>query len=284
MISIIIVTYNNHDFLLPLLRSLKRALFNKYEIVIWDNRSSDGSYELCRLLLKKFDYLNWRVIRSPNNVGFAKGVNNVFKYCSGEDILLLNPDTELLKDSLKSLIKFYNKVKPAIVGGKYIPYDHDISIQRTAVNSLDFLSVIFELTNLKKIVPGQQLVNHFWKDNGTNNSTVCSVSGGFMICSKEIFNNLCGFDESYWLYLEDVDFCIRAKERGYQVFYHPKAKIKHYSGGSQKHLSRRHDENHWLHSRDIFFKRHYNLLFNLIYKSLSLLEYLILRLRVQCKI
>ncbi|OGK21642.1 hypothetical protein A3C23_02600 [Candidatus Roizmanbacteria bacterium RIFCSPHIGHO2_02_FULL_37_13b] len=279
MISIIIITYNSKDFLQEFFKSLKLAINNDFELVIWDNNSDDESHKYINYYLKYYDYKKFHVIRSEINLGFAKAINESLKYCSYEHILLVNPDVIFLKDSLRSIVKFYLEVKPAIVGGKYLSYKRDGVPQKAAVNSVSFISAILELTNLKKIVPFQERLNKFWVKEKADSIEVVSVSGGFLIASREIIISLNGFNESYWLYLEDVDFCLRAQQIGYKTYYYPKARIKHYSGGSHKHLSRRHDEARWFQSRDIFFRMHFNLILNCVYLLISKVEKLILKLR-----
>lgn len=268
MISIIVVTYNNENFTKSFFISLRKSLTIPYELILFDNNSQDHIVKKAEGISKKIK-IKTRLIKNSKNIGFAGAVNQAVALCKSKDILLINPDTILNKHSISKLYRFYRK-SGGIVGGRMD--DH-----RSAVASVKFLDCILELTNLKKI-KFLQSYNNFWIKNASRTQHVSSVSGGYMMFSKKIFNELGGFDRDYWLYLEDVDFCMRARRKGYSIMYYPASKIKHFGGGSSKGNKNKINPKEWFKSRDVLFKKNFNSFHYLVYFIVSRMELAILKL------
>lgn len=268
LISIIIVSYNVKDKLMKCLSRLKSA-FEKWEVIIIDNDSCDNSVVAIRACFKEKITLE----RNSKNVGFAKAVNQGIKLSNGNYILLLNPDTIPSVAAIERLLdvaKKYHNV--GIVGGVMLD-PKTKKKQRTYVSKPNFLTGIFEFTNLKKIFPNNIFYREFYYKNQKVKKIkdVWGVSGAFMLIKKDVIRKIGGMDEGFFMYLEDVDFCIRARKAGFRVLFYPKASIAHYAGSSSPNKYRI-NVSAWRHSRRHFFKKHLSFIESCILNLFFLLD------------
>lgn len=284
MVTACIVLFNNSSFIQGIFSTLIQESKNIDEIIFFDNNSNDDSLIKLEILINKQKKTRLiqkiRIIKNRENIGFSKAINICIKKSHNSNILLLNPDAMLYPGSLDNLLKFYSINNAAIVGGKFINYNNDTNAnQKSAVRSVSFIDCLLVLTNLGKLPFFRSLNNEFW-ERETIIKEVVGVTGGYMLFAKKIYFEIGGFDESYWMYLEDLDFCIRAKKKGYKVYFVPTAKLKHYGGGSSIEISKyRYNKNKWFKSRDIFFKKNYTVPEYLIFKFISIFEQIILTAR-----
>lgn len=286
MVTVCIVLYNNSRFIQDCFSTLIQASKKIDEIIFFDNDSQDDTLKKLEIIIKnqksKNSIVNIKVIKNKENIGFTKAINTCIEKAGNKDILLLNPDSKLCSDSFENLFKFYSQNKPAIVGGKFTSYDNDDNInQQSAVASTSFLNCLLTLTNVGKLPFFRSLQNNFWEKNDELKEVI-GVSGGYMLFSKQIDKKIDGFDEDFWMYLEDLDFCIRARNKGYKVYFIPTALIKHFGGGSSARLSNyRYNKKRWFRSRDIFFRKHFTPLHYAFFKLISIFEIAALSTREQ---
>ena len=234
-ISIIIVNYNVKEFVKNLLYSLQKALFGfKYEIIVVDNASSDGSVEDIK---NKFPDV--KVIANKKNVGFGKANNQGLELSSGKYILLLNPDTIVREDTFIKLIEFI-KANPDAGMTTCKVLNPDGSLQAGCRRSFPGPWASFtKITGLSKLFPKSKL---FAKYNLTylDENEICEVdaiSGAFMFFTREVYEKVGGFDPKFFMYGEDLDLCYRVQQAGYKVYYVPTTEIIHYKGESTKRSS-----------------------------------------------
>lgn len=286
MITLCSVLYNDSQFIDNFFHSITALSVNKIdEIIIFDNASTDSTLLKLNKLITNTRILNAsrkiNVIKNKTNIGYTKGINVCIKKSKNEVILLLNPDAILNEDAIDKLLVIFNQNKRAVVGGKLIDFEESISChnrQNSAVLSVSFLNCLLELTNVGKF-PFLHKSNNFW-EKGNDLKEVIGVSGGFMMFARSTYHNLNGFDEDYWMYLEDLDFCIRARKKGYKIFFEPAAKLRHFGGGSSAGVSQfHHNEDAWYSSRDVFFYKHFSKRQFYFYLFLSKIEKIILYLR-----
>jgi len=280
VISIVTVTYNSSRTLEVLLDSLERKSNHKFikKITIIENDSKDQSVtrDICQSRKKKLpiSYIH------NQNVGFGTSCNLGAKNNKSKYILFLNPDTELLPNSLELLITHAELAKADIIGGKAINYDN--IVHGSAVRSPELLIGLFEFSNLGKIFRINKWHQRFYyKDidieNATNDVAVDAVSGAYLLITSTCFKELHGFDEKIFMYLEDVDLGTRAKEIGKKVLFCPHSVIKHIGGASSEnkyHISHQ----AWFDSRRYYYKKHFGLLINIILQPLYLIEEYTLKL------
>lgn len=219
MVSIIILSYNTKDLLKQCLTALFEQISAKEaEVIVVDNASSDGTVTM---LNKEFKQV--QVIENDSNVGFSKGCNIGASHAKGDYILFLNSDTLLSQNPLPVMMEiFTNHEKVGVVGG--LLKNADGSLQRSygAFYSLHNVFVLLfqgEQGELKKFHPD-------------TTKRVDWVSGGFMLVAADVFRQVKGYNEAYFMYIEDMDLCFRIKKAGFHVWFTPDAIVKHVGHGS----------------------------------------------------
>jgi GT2 family glycosyltransferase len=222
LLSIITVSYNSQDFIEKYLKSVLKYKPANSEVIVLDNCSSD---ETARVLEDYQDKIT--LIRSEENLGFAKGNNKaVNEGASGDYLFFLNPDTELTGDIFPELIKFYESDKNmGLVGTKLILPD---GATQQSVKKLPTIWGAF-----KEYILGIKHAYSQYIPKGDNPQEVDCIYGAAMLIRRELFNNVGGFNEKYFLYYEDVDFCRKIKNIHKKIFYYPLVSIKHLVGAAK---------------------------------------------------
>lgn len=208
----------------------RSSIENGLEVIVVDNASSDDSP---KMIEEKFPEVKLTV--NKDNLGFSKAVNQGLRLAKGESVLLLNSDTYLPKDSLKKLLSFEKKVGPAVIGTRLL--NPDGSIQPS----------VFKLPTIKRAILeywlGKKGYFSKYAPEGENPQEVEAVVGGVMLISREILDKVGMFDERYFMYFEDLDFCRRVRKAGFKIYYLPEVEIIHEHGASGKSLASA--ENQW---------------------------------------
>lgn len=253
-LSIIVVNYNVKDFLENALLSIKKAIIGiDAEIIVVDNASEDGSVEMIR---QKFPDV--KLIANNENVGFARANNQALKLARGKYIVLINPDTIVQEDTFKSLISFLESHPDCgMVGCKIL--NPDGTLQLACRRSFPTPWVAFtKMVGLSSLFPKSKI---FAKYNLTyldpNEITeVDAVSGSFMMIRREVYEQVGGLDEDFFMYGEDIDWCYRIKKSGWKIYYVPSTQIIHFKGESTRRSSV--DEIRVFYdAMKIFVKKHY---------------------------
>jgi len=219
-VSIIILNWNNYKDTKECFESLGKVTYPNYEVVFVDNRSTDGSDEQ----LKK-EFSQHKFIQTGANLGFSGGCNAGIKYAlkNGDDyIMLLNNDTIVKKDFLEPLVEaFESNVGLGIVGGKAYYYDETNRIHMAGAK-MDWLRATYKRYGDNQIDRGQ-----FDKPK-----EVGFASAYFMLVKKEVFTNAGLLSEDYFGGVEECEFVVRAKRKGYKIYYVPDSVIWHKIGRS----------------------------------------------------
>ncbi|EKD64865.1 MAG: hypothetical protein ACD_50C00280G0003 [uncultured bacterium] len=217
--SIVIVTYNSERFVDKLIKSIYE--FNKtsdYEIIIVDNNSADSTLKKAQRYSRKF-----KVLENKANLGFAKGCNIGAKAAEGKYILFLNPDAQWRRGSLENLISVFDKDEQVgVVGGKILTKEG--KEEKSVGKFLGTFEIFLMSLGLDELLGIRYSPNKL--------SEVDFVSGGFMMVKRELFEKFLGFDENFFMYVEDMDFCFRIKRNGYKVYFCPDVAIIHEGQGS----------------------------------------------------
>lgn len=234
-LSIIIVNYNVKEFLQNLLHSIEKASTNlSTEIIIADNASDDGSVELIK---NKFPFVH--LIENKANLGFGKANNQALKLAKGDFILLINPDSLVSEDTLHKMISFLKDHKEAGVAGCKI-LNADGTLQLACRRSFPGPWTSFtKVTGLSSLFPKSRLFARYNLTYLDDNKTyeVDAISGSFMMMKKEVYQQVGGFDEQFFMYGEDLDFCYRVQKAGFKVYYVHSTQVIHYKGESTKRSS-----------------------------------------------
>lgn len=220
--SIVIVNYNTKKFLRKCLKSLPANT----EVIVVDNNSSDGSSQM----IKK-EFVKVKLIENKRNLGFAKAVNQALRQARGKYVLLLNPDTEVIGNALEKIVEFARKhPEVGVVGGRLI--DPDGTIQGSCFHQLTILNAI------KEFWLRQKGVFQKYAPKTKKPVEVEAVVGACMLIPKKVIDKVGLFDERYFLYFEDLDFCRRVRGMDLKIYYLPKAEFIHYHGASGKEIPR----------------------------------------------
>lgn len=223
MISIIILSYNTKDLTVNCIESIFKYVKEDFEVIVVDNASTDGSVELVRGSRFSVHGDKLKVIENKENVGFAKGCNIGAKQAKGEFLLFLNSDTEFKEsDVLSKLIQLFGREGLGIAGGLMI--NPDKTYQRS-------FGQFYTLGKVAKMLFSGES-SELSTQNLDKVQETDWVSGGFMLVKKEVFEKVNGFDEGYFMYMEDVDICYRVKKNGYDVMVDPGARVRHIGQGS----------------------------------------------------
>ncbi|MBU0650886.1 glycosyltransferase family 2 protein [bacterium] len=247
-ISIIIISYNTEKLLLDCISSIYRTVNDlSFEIIVSDNGSKDNS---CKSVRDNFPGI--KILENGENLGFAKACNVGAKKAFGDILVFLNTDTILKFDAIKKLHYFLSKTSDAGVCGPQL-LNEDGSKQNSFDNYPTFLSVILNKTLLRflfrKKYPSK-LVDF------SDPIEVESLVGACFCVKKKVFEELNGFDEDYFFLFEETDFCLRAKEKGYNIYLVPDSNVVHLQGkSSEANLFEVRKE--YLKNRYLFLGKHF---------------------------
>lgn len=268
-LSVIILTYNSENWIIKNLSSVIKECNRSCEIIVVDNSSKDKTLKEVRALPQKI-----KIIENKRNFGFSRGVNIGIRHSLGASVLLLNPDLVVCGGAIRQLLNDSIKYSADIAGGKLYKTNHNKQVHGSYVRDPNMLTAIFDYTNFRKLILNDKFHKlHYYYDLGVikNPTYVNAVSGAFMLINKRVFNKIGYFDENFFMYLEDVDFCIRARKAGYKVIYSPQASAMHEGGASSTNKDKIHYEA-WSNSRKYFFKKNFSFTRNLILQPLFLLD------------
>ena len=230
-LSIIIVNWNSKDYLQKCIASILDSKSNiQHEIVVIDGGSFDGAGEMLKQC-----YPQVKFIQSDKNLGFAKANNVAFKASSGNHILFLNPDTEVVVPAIDILFEQMQKLpKAGAIGCKLL--NADGSVQTSCIQS--FPTILSQLLNsefLRAVFPKSRLWGMEALFNATNEPAEAEMlSGACLMMRRTLFEQVGYFSEEYFMYAEDVDLCYKVIQAGYKNYYVPNATVFHFGGGSSK--------------------------------------------------
>lgn len=254
-ISIVIVNYNVKDFLSQCLKSVLNSKTElKIEIICLDNDSDDNAVEELTPLFPEVKF-----IQLDKNYGFGKANNIGFDNASGKYVLMLNPDTIIQPDTLQIMYNYMeNNLSVGVSGCKVL--NHDGSFQPACRRGFPTPWAAFcKLFGLQSLFPGSKLFGKYnltYLDEDQQNY-VDALIGAFMFARKNVIDQIGGFDETFFMYGEDLDICYRIKEAGYEVSYYPETTIVHFKGESAKR-STINEIKHFYKSMEIFARKHYS--------------------------
>jgi GT2 family glycosyltransferase len=264
-LSIIIVSYNVKDFLRGAIASAQRSLAAgeiEGEIIVVDNNSSDGSAAMVR---SEFPEVQLHGLNE--NIGFGRANNLALKKAGGDFQLLLNPDTILGEETLRTMLDFMRShLDAGLAGCKLLNGDgtFQLSCRRGFPTPWASFTKLFGLASL---FPNSKL---FARYNLTylpidDTYEVDALGGAFMMISRAALEATKGFDEDFFMYGEDIDLCFRAKKAGFKVYYVNTTATIHFKGESTRR-SAINELQVFYEAMHVFVKKHYHasFIFNLL--------------------
>lgn len=229
-LSVIILNYNVRYFLEQCLLSVREAIHGlDAEIIVVDNNSPDDS---CQMIKERFPDVI--LIENKENVGFPKGNNIGVEKAKGKYVCILNPDTVVAEDTFAKIITFaQNQTDLGIIGCKLI--DGTGNFLPESKRSIPTPWVSFtKIFGLYKLAPTSNWLGRYYtghlREDQTGKTDV--LVGAFMVLERELYNEVGGFDERYFMYGEDIDFSYTVLRKGKSNYYFPETSVIHYKGES----------------------------------------------------
>jgi N-acetylglucosaminyl-diphospho-decaprenol L-rhamnosyltransferase len=221
-VSVVVVTYNALPYLERCLESV-----GGYEVVVVDHGSTDGSVELVR---ERFPEA--RLIEQEN-LGFGAGMNAGMRAATGRYFLLLNADAWVLGDAIEQLRTFAEeRAGAAVVGPRLL--NPDGSLQRSVRGFPTLWRLATEYFFLRKLAPRSRLFNAFFGAGFDHRSIREAewLGAACLLVRREAVEEVGFFDEDYFLFSEEVDWCWRFREAGWKVLFFPGAEVAHVATAS----------------------------------------------------
>lgn len=278
-LAIIIVTFNSERYIGECISSIIKSLKKntRYTITILDNNSADNTVSVVKKIIGHNPRIS--LVINGSNLGFSRAVNKGIVISDNANFyLLINPDT-IIKDrgAIEKLIFCLKKNKGGICGGNTI---NQKGVKSGSYFRFPNLRVgIFDFTNFRKLCVNDKWHKYFYyHDKMTPQKTVFEVdviTGGFMLVKRNVFKKIGLLDEKFFMYLEDVDFCLRAKKAGVKILHTNNSSVIHIGGASSNNKDRiRHAS--WLMSRKKYYLKHFNFLINMIIQPIFILDDLLI--------
>ncbi len=229
MLDIVIVNWNSGGYLKKCINSIFTRVNNEKligTVFIIDNNSSDTSLETF------ISYNKMVIVKNTENQGFSKACNQGFKLCTSPYVLLLNPDAQLLEDTLQNSIDLMQKRNDIdILGCQLIDDEGKVTVSCSRFPTPK--GIFFDSLGLSKIAPSIFKPGLLMTDfNHKQNQFVDQVMGAFMFMRRSIFEKAGYFDEQFFVYFEEVDFSKRISQLGGKSYFNAHIKAIHSGGGT----------------------------------------------------
>jgi N-acetylglucosaminyl-diphospho-decaprenol L-rhamnosyltransferase len=262
ILSVVVVSYNTAGLLARCLTALLARPLPAMEVFVVDNASHDGSVELVR---QQFPTVN--VIANERNAGFGAACNQAIRRSSGRYVALVNSDAEVQGDGLAHLVRFLDAHPRAAVAGGRLRYP-DGRFQHSAFRFPTLAQVFLDFFPLHWRLLESRLNGRYprsWDDRAFR---IDHPLGAFFAVRREAFEQVGLFDEGFFMYAEEVDWCYRFKQAGWEIWHCPDALAIHHSG--QSTAQRRTAMFVELHrSRWRFYRKHYSLAFRIAARAIT---------------
>ena len=289
-LSIVIVSYNTKDVLKECLESIYKTIKNlSFEVIVVDNASKDQTREE----ISKLEFPNFKFIQNKENLGFSKANNIGVKETSGRYVLFLNPDVVVHSETLEGMVYFMDKEREAgaatckviLTNGKIDDASHRGF--PTPWNSFTHFSGLAKLFGKIEHFGGYNL-KHL---DLSQTHEIDALAGAFMIVRREAGEEVGWWDEDYFFYGEDLDFCYMLQQKGWKIYYVPEFSVLHYKGvsGGLKKVSKdittadtetkKRSTKARFDAMRIFYKKHYEqkypwFITHLVYTGISLKQFM----------
>jgi GT2 family glycosyltransferase len=231
-VSVLLVNWNTREMTLDCLRSVyAQTTRTRFEVIVVDNGSSDGSAEA---IAREFPQV--QLIAETENHGFARATNLQAEVARGEKLLLLNTDTVVLDHAIDNLVAFSRAHPEArIWGGRTLYADGSLNPTSCWGRMTPWTSFTFA-TGLSAAFPTSKLFNPRAYPGWLRDSArhVDIVTGCLFLIDRDFWRELGGFDRRFFMFGEEADLCMRAAKRGARPMITPDATVIHYDGGSTR--------------------------------------------------
>jgi GT2 family glycosyltransferase len=229
-LSVVVVSHNTRELLAACLESLNEHLRGvEHEVCVVENASTDGSAALVR---ERFPRV--RLLANARNRGFSAAVNAAIAATTGRYVCWLNPDTRLLDDGMAAVLAYLDaNERVGVVGPQLV--NGDGSVQLSFRSFPSYATAFFNRNSLlTRFFPRNRHTRDYLRTDRAHDVVQETdwVSGACLIHRR----TLGSLDERFFMYMEDIDFCLRAREGGWSVVYHPSLRVLHHIGGSSRRM------------------------------------------------
>jgi hypothetical protein len=232
-LSIIILNYNSGDYLQKCLESISRSELANYqiEIIVADNCSTDNSISLSQ----EIKIPNTKYLILDTNNGFAAGNNQGLKISDPQSkyVLFLNPDTLVEKNTFKTMIDFFENNSDVDAATCYIKLVKTGAMQPECHRGFPtpWRSFCY-FTGLYKLAPKSKLLNGYFLGHLdlTKIHPIEACVGAFLMIKRTVGEKIGWWNEKYFFYGEDLDFCYQLKQKGFELYFNPDCQISHFQG------------------------------------------------------
>lgn len=267
-VSIIMVNWNAGKYLEETINSVSGKTQNlSFEIILVDN-NSDKDEESYLFLDKLLEQNNVTVIKSEENLGFAKANNIGMELAKGRNFLILNPDVTFHNNVIKILSDYLdNNETVGMVGPKVL--NPNGSFQQPCLRGKPYpKDTLFHLIGLAKAFPKCEALNGYalWYLNRDEINECGALSGCCMMLKKSLFDEIGGMDEQFFMYQEETDWGLRTAKAGKKTVYNPNAIVTHVGGATTKAVQ---VKAIWIFTQSMmkFFKKHFWNDYNIFQKA-----------------
>lgn len=239
ILSIIILNYNAKDYVLDSIKSIeknypKEVASGEFQIIVTDNASPDGSLESFKKYKRTSKIKLFDVVDNGGNIGFAAGNNKGISYAQGKYVLFLNPDTLVYPKTLTRMIEFMDNTPDAGASTCRVEIPSGQIDEASHRGFPTPWNAFTHFSKLEKLFPHSKLFAGYtrgWEDFSKIHTIDAGV-GAFLLVRREAGEKIGWWDEDYFFYGEDLQFCYDLRNAGYKVYYVPDVKILHYGGVS----------------------------------------------------
>jgi N-acetylglucosaminyl-diphospho-decaprenol L-rhamnosyltransferase len=226
-LDVVIVSYRSRELLRSCLESLRAHPPSRpMRVTVVDNASSDGTAEMIAA-----EFPEVELIASPVNLGFATATNLGARRGRAPYLLALNPDTAVTEGALDMVLATLQAHPEVAVAGPRL-LRPDGSLDHAAKRSFPTpLSALGHFTGAGRL-PGAPGGLAAYRAPDVESGPVEAVNGAFMLMRRSAFEEAGGFDQGYWMYMEDLDLCYTLAQRGWLTWYEPRAAVRHVKGGT----------------------------------------------------
>lgn len=226
MLEFVIINYNTPELTCKCIKSIYDTYSSDSRIIVVDNASSDNSPQKIAVI-----YPEVKIIVNSQNFGYAKAVNIGVFNTDSEFVIVSNSDIEYHEGSLRILENMMIDNPNIGIGGFY-QFFPDGNPQRSFGYRPGYKNAIYEATLYLRLIEKLHYLIRKLRLNRTDPFEVEYIDGASLLVRKSVFNKLNGFDEDYFFYSEETDYCKRVSDLGYGVVINPQATITHLRGGS----------------------------------------------------
>jgi GT2 family glycosyltransferase len=228
-ISVVIVVWNAQEYVLECLDSLQKHCSDVYtEVIVVDNCSTDGTPEMVTERFPEF-----KLIRNPENLGFAKANNIGIAASSGDFVCLVNSDVKFIDDCISPMLN-YLLLNPgvAMIGPKMLSADGEV--RRSTMRFPTPWSGFCRALGLDKLFKGSRLFGGFMMSDFDHQTTmpVEVLNGWFVIARRDAIQRVGTLDPQFFMYGEDIDWCYRFRKDGNTIVFFGGSAAIHYGGAS----------------------------------------------------